>query len=216
MPEIITGGENGGAKEGEIEGEIEGEKEGEKEESDSFSKLRSIEFRNVSFTYPGQAQPALKNISLKISMGEKVMLVGENGAGKTTFVKLLLRLYDADEGEILVNGVNIKKIAYSDYIRLFEPVFQDVNLFAYTLRENISFGASPADDHALMKALDESGVQPLVEELPYGLDTYCTKEFEESGYNFSGGEKPPAWYGGEALHQIPERSRKKAARGRQP
>lgn len=174
LPETIAGGENGE----------------EKEESDIFSKLRSIEFRNVSFTYPGQTEPALKNISLKINMGETVMLAGENGAGKSTFVKLLLRLYDADSGEILVNGVNVKKIAYSDYIRLFEPVFQDVNLFAYMLGENISFRAAPAGDDALMRSvLEQSGVLPLVEELPYGLNTYCTKEFEESGYNFSGGEK---------------------------
>ena len=153
-------------------------------------ELHSIEFRNVSFTYPGQTEPALKDVSLKIGMGETILLVGENGAGKTTFVKLLLRLYDVDSGEILVNSVNIKEIAYPDYIRLFEPVFQDVNLFAYTLGENISFASPSGVDSALMKrALEQSGALSLAQGLSHGLDTYCTKEFDESGYNFSGGEK---------------------------
>lgn len=164
--------------------------EGGKGERDIFSKLQSIEFRDVTFTYPGQTEPALKNISLRIDMGEKIMLVGENGAGKTTFVKLLFRLYDVDSGEILLNGVNIKEIAYADYVRLFEPVFQDVNLFAYMLGENISFDDSFDSNDALMKrVLELSNALPLMEGLPNGLNTYCTKEFDEGGYNLSGGEE---------------------------
>ena len=118
------------------------------------------------------------------------MLVGDNGAGKTTFIKLLLRLYDVEQGEILINGINVKNIPYSEYIKLLEPVFQDVNLFAYTICENIALTSPDAADAMLMrKVLERSGVMTLVRNLPDGLNTYCTKEFDESGYNFSGGEK---------------------------
>lgn len=162
----------------------------ETKESVGCSELNTIEFKDVTFTYPGQIEPALKNISLKINKGQKIMLVGDNGAGKTTFIKLLLRLYDVEQGEILINGINVKNIPYSEYIKLLEPVFQDVNLFAYTLGENIAFTSHDATDDMLMrKVLEQSGVMTLINNLPDGLNTYCTKEFDEGGYNFSGGEK---------------------------
>ena len=132
------------------------------------------------------------------------MLVGDNGAGKTTFIKLLLRLYDVEQGEILINGINVKNIPYSEYIKLLEPVFQDVNLFAYTICENIALTSPDAADAMLMrKVLERSGVMTLVRNLPDGLNTYCTKEFDESGYNFSGGEKQKVMLA-RAMAQEPE------------
>lgn len=156
----------------------------------SVPEIREIEFKNVTFTYPGQVEPALKNISVKIKAGEKVMLVGENGAGKTTFVKLLMRLYDVDSGEILVNGINIKNIPFKTYIKLLEPVFQDVNMFAYTFRENIAFDNAERDDDSLLNnILFDCGLNSRFETFPDGLDTYYSKEFDENGVNLSGGEK---------------------------
>ena len=97
-----------------------------------------IEFRNVSFKYPGSGTYVLKNINTKLSIGKKQAFVGANGAGKTTFVKLLCRLYDPTEGEILLNGIDIRKYDYEEYMKLFSFVFQDFKLFAFTLAQNIA------------------------------------------------------------------------------
>lgn len=158
--------------------------------SQCISEIHDVEFRNVTFTYPGQSEPTLNNISLKIKSGEKIMLVGENGAGKTTFVKLLMRLYDVDSGEILINGINIKKIPFKTYLKLIEPVFQDVNLFAYTLKENIAFDRSELiEENSCDQLLSDCGLDSRIQDLPEGLDSYYSKEFDESGINLSGGEK---------------------------
>lgn len=103
-----------------------------------YSEMKyMIEFCNVSFRYPGQEQYALKNINLEMSSGEKICIVGENGAGKTTLLKLLLRLYHTNEGEIRLNGVNIQKIRYEDYMKIFAVLFQDFQLFSDSVRNNI-------------------------------------------------------------------------------
>lgn len=97
----------------------------------------TIEFKNVSFSYPNTNYFALKNISFVISSGEKVAIVGKNGSGKTTMIKLLCRLYNPDEGEIYVNGQNIRDINFNDYIKILSVVFQDYKLFAFSLKQNI-------------------------------------------------------------------------------
>ena len=96
-----------------------------------------IEFRGVSFRYPGSDIFALKDLNLKLSCMEKLCVVGENGSGKSTFIKLLLRLYEPTSGEILLNGVNITQYDYNSYVRLFAPVFQDFATYALSLKENI-------------------------------------------------------------------------------
>ena len=102
-----------------------------------INKTSIIEFRNVSFRYPGSERLALGNISLKINLNEKLCIVGLNGSGKSTFIKLLTRLYMPESGEILLDGININEFDYEEYQRLFAPVFQDVALFHFSLKDNI-------------------------------------------------------------------------------
>lgn len=147
-----------------------------------------IEFRNVSFTYPGKKDYALKNFSLTVNGGEKILIVGENGAGKSTLVKLLLRLYDPDEGRILINGTDIKRFRYEEYLKLFTSVFQDYKLFAFSVKENItSFDVSSFSHMAA--AAQKAGIADKINALPMGYDTPYTRLFFESGMDFSGGEQ---------------------------
>ena len=118
----------------------------EKGDKEVGKEVKEIEFKNVSFKYPGTDRMILDNISIKIKAGEHLSIVGLNGAGKTTFIKLLCRLYDPTEGEILVNGVNIKEYDYQQYMALFAPVFQDFRLFAFPIEENISLVDGEAQD----------------------------------------------------------------------
>lgn len=104
----------------------------------------TIEFRNVSFTYPGSDIAVLKNINITLHAGEHISIVGLNGAGKTTFIKLLCRLYDPTEGQILLDGTDIKNIVYEEYVKLLAVVFQDFELFAFTARENVTLTESHA------------------------------------------------------------------------
>lgn len=142
-----------------------------------------IEFRNVSFTYPGQKEPTLKNISVKIPFGQKISIVGENGAGKTTFVKLLTRLYDPTEGQILLNGVDI--LDYDSYMKIFAAVFQDFQLFKRSVRDNIVMGDKNVDENRVDSSFRMSG---LTREWKKGLDTQLYKDFDGDGVVFSGGE----------------------------
>jgi len=146
-----------------------------------------IEFRNVSFRYPGADIYALKNVSLKFRVGERLALVGMNGSGKTTFIKLLCRLYDPTQGEILLNGINIQKYDYEEYLSIFSVVFQDFKLFALSLAENVAAGVEY--DHALVeKCLQKAGFGGRLQELPDGILTPLYKELEENGVELSGGE----------------------------
>lgn len=148
----------------------------------------TIEFRHVSFRYPRSEKFVLRDINLTIRPGEHLSIVGLNGAGKTTFIKLLCRLYDVTEGEILVDGVNIKEYSEEEYRRLFAVVFQDFQLFAFSLRENIAFG-EPADDRELERVLRLAGLCEDVQKLPDGLDTMLYKSFDENGTDLSGGQR---------------------------
>nr|WP_300005898.1 ABC transporter ATP-binding protein [Tissierella sp.] len=120
-----------------------------------------IEFKNVSFKYPGTEEYVLKNVSMKLNIGERLAIVGMNGSGKTTFIKLLSRLYDPNEGEILLNGIDIKKYDYDEYLSLFSIVFQDFKLFSFSLGQNVA--ASVDYDHGEVEAiLKTSGMEERI------------------------------------------------------
>lgn len=146
-----------------------------------------IEFRNVTFAYPGTDTRVLDGINITIEPGEHLSIVGLNGAGKTTFIKLLCRLYDPTDGEILLDGRNIKEYDYKEYMAQFAPVFQDFKLFGFTIRENIAFedpDQSRVDE--LIKLVELDG---MAGKLGKGLDTRIYKVFEEDGIEPSGGEQ---------------------------
>lgn len=147
-----------------------------------------VEFENVSFKYPGSDQYVIKDLNLSFVIGEKMAIVGKNGSGKTTFIKLLCRLYDVTEGCIKVNGIDIRKYDYEEYCRLFAVVFQDFKMFAFPLGENIA-ASDKVDEARAIDALKRAGLGERLESLEEGLDTYVGKEYDESGVNFSGGEK---------------------------
>jgi len=147
-------------------------------------------FENVSFSYPKAEKPALKNLSLTVKAGERLAVVGLNGAGKSTFIKLLLRLYEPSEGRILLNGTDIREYDKEEYYRIFGPVFQDVNLFAFPLAENVSM-KSPADTdkQRAKKCLEDAGLSEKLTELSQGVDTEILKVIHDDGVDLSGGEK---------------------------
>lgn len=146
-----------------------------------------IEFRNVSFRYPGTKDYVLKNMNLRFEIGERVALVGANGSGKTTFVKLLCRLYDPTEGVILLNDVDIRKYRYEEYMRLFSVVFQDFQIFSFRLGEYIA-GSSNVDSERALDAAKRAGLSGLLSQMPDGLNTMIGKDFSEEGFLISGGE----------------------------
>ena len=153
----------------------------------SFQKL---ELKNMTFGYEGQEKPALTNVNLTVNIGEKIAIVGHNGAGKTTLIKLLQRLYDPSEGDILINGENIKNYRLSSYRNLFGTVFQDYRLFATTVAENVMLRGDITDeDRATVRdALTRTGIYDKVEALSNGVDSNVTREFDNEGAMFSGGE----------------------------
>lgn len=147
-------------------------------------------FDNVSFKYPKAEKYALKNLNLTVKAGERLAVVGLNGAGKSTFIKLLLRLYEPTEGRILLNGEDIKDYEINDYYKTFSPVFQDVNLFAFPLSENISMDTPILTDVDKAKeSLIAAGMEEKIESLPNGMKTEVLKVIHEDGVDFSGGEK---------------------------
>lgn len=147
----------------------------------------SIEFRNVSFKYPESETYALKNFSIKLENGEQLAVVGRNGSGKTTFIKLLCRLYDPQEGEILLNGVNIREYDDAAYRQLFSVVFQDFSMFSFPLAQNVSV-ADAYEEARVWACLEEAGIADDVREMEQQLDTYLYKDVEETGVEISGGE----------------------------
>ena len=146
-----------------------------------------VEFRSVSFQYPGSTSYALKNVSMKFRIGERLAVVGRNGSGKTTFIKLLCRLYDPTEGEILLNGINIRKYNYLDYLSIFSVVFQDFKLFSFPLGQNVAASCS-YDKEQVISSLRKAGFGERLSELPDGTETYLYKDFSENGVDISGGE----------------------------
>lgn len=146
-----------------------------------------VEFKNVSFRYPGAGNDALKDINLKIKVGERLAVVGENGSGKTTFIKLLCRLYDPTQGEIIMNDFNIRKYDYREYLDLFSVVFQDYNLLAVPLGSNVA-SAAGWEEEKVGRLLYKVGFGGRYEKMEAGLATPLYKEFDEEGVELSGGE----------------------------
>ena len=157
--------------------------------------LDKFEFRfeNVSFKYPGHDNYVLKNVNLTIKDGEKLAVVGVNGAGKTTFIKLMMKLYEPSEGRILLNGVDIKEYNREEYFKLFSPVFQNVECFAMPIYQNISFAEEDKTDmnkiNKINKVLEQSGLSEKINSYEKGIHTNLLKIFDKEGIDLSGGEK---------------------------
>ncbi len=145
-----------------------------------------IEFRDVSFRYPNTENYVLRHVNQKIKIGTKTAVVGKNGAGKTTFIKLLCRLYEPTEGQILLNGVDIRYYDYKDYARLFSVVFQDFNLFSFSIAENVA-GGKDFDNGKVRNCLERSGFGERLAKMPDGICTNIYQQ-EDNGVEISGGE----------------------------
>jgi ATP-binding cassette subfamily B protein len=156
---------------------------------------REIELKNVSFAYSEADGDILRNVSMRFNALEKTAIVGYNGAGKTTLIKLLMRLYDPTEGEILLDGVNIKEYPLESYRAKIGTIFQDFKIFAATVKENVLLDvpeteteAKQKEDAAVMEAIEKGGFDERLKTLENGLDTELTTEFDDNGVNLSGGE----------------------------
>ncbi len=149
-----------------------------------------FEFDHVSFKYPGSDSYALKDMSITLNAGEKLAVVGLNGAGKTTFVKLLCRLYEPTEGHIYLNGKDIAEYELNDYWELIAPVFQEDESFAFSIAQNVAMKDKDGQDREkIEKALAEADLLKKVQQLSKGMDTYLYKNLEDDGTDFSGGQK---------------------------
>jgi ATP-binding cassette subfamily C protein LapB len=144
-----------------------------------------MEFRNVSFSYPGQDIRALSDVSFKLRAGEKIAIIGRIGSGKTTIEKLILGLYEPDEGSVLIDGADIRQLNPADLRRNIGNVPQDTLLFYGTVKENIKLGMPHADDHAVLAAAEIAGVTDFVNRHPSGFDM----PVGERGEGLSGGQR---------------------------
>lgn len=151
-------------------------------------QVETIEFENVTFSYPKSEKQVLKNVSFKINRGEKISVVGLNGAGKTTLVKLLCRMYPVDSGVIKINGKNIYDYDYLSYMKCIAAVFQDYKLFNFSIAENISCREKDADMVEIERLIDEVGMADKIEELADGVHSRFGKDYDENGVEFSGGQ----------------------------
>ena len=149
--------------------------------------FEQLEFKNISFTYPGTDKVILKDVSFAISKGEKISIVGFNGSGKTTIVKLISRFYTPEQGEILWNGVNINEYNYESYLKQISAVFQDFKLFAYSISKNVDL--EERNRQQIKDCLYQVGLKDKIESLPNKMDSLLSKKFSEEGTDLSGGEK---------------------------
>ncbi len=149
----------------------------------------AIEFEKVSFRYPGSDQYALREVSLRIEPHERLAVVGLNGAGKSTFIKLLMRLYTPESGRILLGGIDIRAYARDEYFKLFSAVFQEINVFAFTVAENISMQELDKTDlSGVRRSAELAGLDKKLDSLKAGLNTTMLKIIDVNGVEFSGGE----------------------------
>lgn len=147
-----------------------------------------IAFRDVSFRYPGTETDVLKNLNLEFRIGKRMAVVGMNGSGKTTMIKLLCRLYDPTEGMITLNGIDIRKYDYQEYMGIFSVVFQDFKLFSYSLGQNVAASVE-YDGERVKRCLQKAGFgEERLKRMEKGLETALYKDFEEDGVEISGGE----------------------------
>ena len=151
------------------------------------SRVYEVEFHEVSFKYPGSSEYALKNLSLKFRIGQRLAVVGENGSGKTTMIKLLCRFYEPSEGYITLNGIDIREYAYDEYLSIFAVVFQDFQLLGVTVGENVS-SQRDYDVARVSEALQMAGFSERLAEMEQGLQTVLLKSLDKEGINISGGE----------------------------
>ena len=151
-------------------------------------EVETLEFRNVTFTYPKAEKPVLSNVSFSVHKGEKISIVGLNGAGKSTLVKLICRMYQADSGEILVNGRNIYDYDYLSYMNVISAVFQDYKLFNFSIEENISCRETGANQDRVNYLVEQVGLKEKIDELPEGIASRFGKEYDEEGVELSGGQ----------------------------
>lgn len=149
--------------------------------------FRKIEFRNVSFSYPGQNRQALKNVSFVFERGKTYSIVGFNGAGKTTLLKLLLGLYEPERGEILIDGVNLNQINKTDYYLRIGAVFQDFIKYPFTIEENISTSLNGSDEDSIFEAVKFAYLEDMVRKLPEGIKTVLMREWN-NGIDVSQGQ----------------------------
>jgi ATP-binding cassette subfamily B protein len=154
----------------------------------SKENAAEIELRNISFRYSENTPYALRDVSMKIKSGEKAAIVGYNGAGKSTLVKLVMRLYDPTEGEILLNGTNIKLFNPEEYRRATGVIFQDYKIFAATVQENVLLDITDTGAADIHPALTQAGFAERLASLPMGIEQPLTTEFDKDGVNLSGGE----------------------------
>lgn len=154
----------------------------------SPADVNSIEFKNVSFTYPEADMPVLKDISFSISQGENIAVVGENGAGKTTLIKILCGLYTPSAGQVFINGENSTDFEKDEYFNIFSPVFQDYSFLPFSVAQNIS-ASLEYDEEKLLSALKKAGIRDKILSLPDGINTKMIKEVNKDAQDFSGGEK---------------------------
>ncbi|MBQ4068662.1 MAG: ABC transporter ATP-binding protein [Lachnospiraceae bacterium] len=151
-------------------------------------EVETLEFKNVTFSYPKAEKSVLQNVSFEIKKGEKISIVGLNGAGKSTLVKLICRMYKADSGEILINGRNIYEYEYFSYMNTISAVFQDYRIFNFTIAENISCHEKDADVLEVKRLIKEVGLEEKVDELPLGIESRFGKDYDEDGIELSGGQ----------------------------
>ena len=167
---------------------VESKEESREKPNAGFEKIDSIEFKNVSFTYPSAEKPTIKNMSFKVNESENIAIVGENGAGKTTAIKLLCGLYYPTEGDILVNGKSSKDFSRDSYFDLFSAVFQDYEFLPMTVAENIC-AKSDYDSEKLYSALEQSGIADKIYSLDKKENSFMVKDVYKDAVDFSGGEK---------------------------
>lgn len=151
------------------------------------SKNYKLEFINVSFKYPNSDSYALRNVSFEFKIGERLAIVGMNGSGKTTFIKLLCRLYDPTEGKIMLNDIDIREYDYRHYLSLLSVVFQDFTLFSFSLAQNVA-GSVDYDQTKVITCLKKTGFGDRLAEMPNDIDTYLYQDFDDKGIEISGGE----------------------------
>lgn len=156
----------------------------------TLDKIQKIEFSHVYFRYPGKENYVLEDCSFTMEAGQQIGLVGENGCGKSTIVKLILRLYDVEEGEILLNGIDIMEYDIEKYRAMFSVLFQDFIKYSFTLRENVSLSdiEKSDNDERIKDALSKSEMSELVSTWDKGLETPLTRNFEPDGKELSGGQ----------------------------
>lgn len=162
-------------------------KEHSVEDSVHLLDVEQIEFKNVSFTYPNSNMPALKDVTFTISRGEHIAIVGNNGAGKTTIIKLLLKLYTPQAGEIKINGININRYDITSLRKAFSVLFQDYTLYPFSIKDNVALGRVVSSDQ-IEYALQSVDMLEKIRDLPAGINTSLTSQMLDSGIEFSGGE----------------------------